>query len=79
MINQQVALENLEALGFVVEVANHGKEAIEKIEANKIDFDLVLMDLQMPVMDGMTATTLIREKLNAERTPDNSFICRCYG
>ncbi|MFA0011338.1 response regulator [Vibrio sp. 10N.261.46.E12] len=58
-INQQIALELLELAGLTVTVANNGKIAVELIE-NK-EFDAVLMDIQMPVMDGYTATRLIRE------------------
>jgi signal transduction histidine kinase/CheY-like chemotaxis protein/HPt (histidine-containing phosphotransfer) domain-containing protein len=58
-INQQVASELLEQAGLVVEIANHGREAIEMI-ARK-DYDVVLMDIQMPVMDGYEATTYLRE------------------
>jgi len=70
-INQQVASEILENAGLVVEIANHGKEAVEKVQA--AEFDVVLMDLQMPVMDGMTATREIRkweENLKDEQPPD---------
>ncbi|NQY63850.1 MAG: response regulator [Alteromonadaceae bacterium] len=57
-LNQQVMLGFLEETGANVEVAEHGKIALAML-ANK-SYDLVLMDLQMPVMDGLTATKLIR-------------------
>ena len=58
-INQQVASETLEQAGFYVDIANHGLEALEMLEGKQ--YDCVLMDLQMPIMDGFTATAKIRE------------------
>ena len=66
-INQQVAREILENAGFFVWIANHGKEAISMVLSQ--DFDLVLMDLQMPVMDGYQATREIRRHKTAEALP----------
>ncbi len=62
-INQQVATELFEGAGLVVEVAHNGKEAFEKVRDSGMPskYDIVLMDIQMPVMDGYTATKLIRE------------------
>ena len=60
-INQQVAVELLESEGFMVEVAGNGKKAIEIINTSQKPFDLVFMDLQMPVMDGYTATEILRK------------------
>ncbi|MEJ6020802.1 PAS domain-containing hybrid sensor histidine kinase/response regulator [Ramlibacter sp. PS4R-6] len=57
-INQQVARELLEDAGLVVDVADNGQVALERLEAAK--YDLVFMDMQMPVMDGVTATHQIR-------------------
>ncbi|PHV12421.1 response regulator [Chitinimonas sp. BJB300] len=57
-LNQQVGRDLLEAGGLIVEVAEHGKAALESLAITS--FDLVLMDMQMPVMDGVTATRLIR-------------------
>ncbi|WP_284187656.1 response regulator, partial [Zoogloea oryzae] len=59
-INQQVATEMLAHAGFVVDVADNGAVAVEKVSAGT--FDLVLVDIQMPVMDGLTATRAIREQ-----------------
>jgi signal transduction histidine kinase/DNA-binding response OmpR family regulator/HPt (histidine-containing phosphotransfer) domain-containing protein len=58
-INQQVAKEILEGAGLLVSLANNGKEAVEAVQKDR--YDAVLMDVQMPVMDGYAATRKIRE------------------
>ena len=60
LINQQVATEMLEQAMFFVDIANNGQEALDKLEQHQ--YDAVLMDVQMPVMDGYTATRKIREQ-----------------
>lgn len=59
VINRQVAQEMLEGFGIDVTTAENGEEAISLLVAD--DFDGVLMDMQMPVMDGVTATRVIRK------------------
>jgi signal transduction histidine kinase/CheY-like chemotaxis protein/HPt (histidine-containing phosphotransfer) domain-containing protein len=60
LVNQEVAKATLAHFGCAVAVANHGQEALDWLERH--DCDLVLMDCQMPVMDGLQATALIRER-----------------
>lgn len=59
MINQIVITKILKSLGITYEVANDGQQGVDKI-LEKNDYDLVLMDIQMPVMDGYTATRKLR-------------------
>ncbi|MFC1850278.1 two-component regulator propeller domain-containing protein [candidate division CSSED10-310 bacterium] len=66
-INQQVAIEILEGAGVIVEVAGNGKEAVEAVA--KSEFEAVLMDIQMPEMDGFEATQLIRKNLKSDELP----------
>ncbi len=62
-MNQMIAIDTLEALieGVVVDVASNGKIAVEKMQEN--NYDIILMDVQMPEMNGYEATQFIREEI----------------
>jgi signal transduction histidine kinase/CheY-like chemotaxis protein len=66
-VNQLVARKMLEKLGLGTEVVMNGQEAIDLLKQR--DFDLVLMDCQMPVVDGLEATRRIRDRASGVRNP----------
>jgi two-component system, sensor histidine kinase and response regulator len=67
-VNQKVAVQFLQRMGCTVEVVNNGQEAVDAFRPQR--YDVILMDLQMPVMDGFTATRHIRDAEEwRERTP----------
>lgn len=74
--NQFIAQRHLESVGCVVDLAVNGKEAVKKASENK--YALILMDVQMPEMDGLEATKIIkREALNAQ-TPIIAMTASAY-
>ena len=66
-LNQEVAIELLTDAGFVVELAENGQVALDRVRA--ASYDIVLMDMQMPVMDGETATREIRKDARFKDLP----------
>jgi signal transduction histidine kinase/CheY-like chemotaxis protein len=70
-MNQQVATELLESAGAIVTLANHGGEAVKILTGGDQapPFDVVFMDLQMPEMDGFTATKLLRSDPRLQKFP----------
>jgi len=69
-VNQMVAKKMLEKMGMDYEMVNNGQEAVDRIAEDQ-NFNLILMDCQMPVMDGYEATHVIRDK---EKEPDHIII-----
>lgn len=76
LVNQKVLAKQLRRLGHTVHIANHGEEALKIISKSRfwkrnnnagLDLSVILMDWEMPVMDGLTATRRIRE-LEADGT-----------
>ena len=65
--NQQVARELLETVGLAVSIANNGEEGVKAVSEQA--FDLVMMDIQMPVMDGYSATAAIRSAPENKHLP----------
>ncbi len=66
-VNQEIAVEILSSFGAQVAVADNGQEAIEQVHSKHID--IVLMDMQMPVMDGITATQNLRIEFDKNTLP----------
>jgi CheY-like chemotaxis protein len=66
-INQKVALRMLERLGYRADVAGNGLEVLEAV--GQRPYDVILMDVQMPEMDGLKATIHIREQLLSQKQP----------
>jgi two-component system sensor histidine kinase/response regulator len=67
--NQMVAAELLSRLGIELEIANNGREAVDKVIAQPDRYAAVLMDVQMPEMDGLAATRAIRASPHAASLP----------
>ena len=65
--NELVLRRLLEKMGYRVASASNGKEGVERWESS--DFDAIIMDVQMPIMDGIEATKAIRQQENGRYTP----------
>ena len=72
LVNQEVAVDMLEQSGFEVDVVNNGEEVLDAL--GKGSYHLVLMDCEMPVMDGFTATRKLREREHQNHLPETPVI-----
>jgi len=86
LINQKLIERILNKLGYKIDIANNGQDAVEKNSARL--YDVIIMDIQMPIMDGYQATTLIREisevqpitiAMTANALAEDREICLSYG
>src|SRR5262249_52266299 len=67
MVNQKVATHMLARMGYAIDIANNGVEVLQAMQHAR--YDVILMDVQMPEMDGLETTRLIYEQWPAEERP----------
>lgn len=77
-INREIAVELLQDAGLVVDCAENGRIACERLEAGDVTYAAVLMDVQMPEMDGVAATRRIRQSWPAEALPIIAMTAHAY-
>ncbi|RLA79242.1 MAG: hypothetical protein DRG78_13335 [Epsilonproteobacteria bacterium] len=68
-INQEIIVNLLKNSGINIDIADDGEIAVNKYNINKNKYELILMDLQMPIMDGLTATKIIRDTKDGQNIP----------
>jgi two-component system sensor histidine kinase/response regulator len=73
VINQKVLTNLLQLAGMNISIANNGQEAVDLVKGEKSIFDIVLMDINMPIMDGYTATQMIRLDTKFDSLPIVAF------
>ncbi|MBV8467874.1 MAG: response regulator [Burkholderiales bacterium] len=88
-INQEIAIALLSDVGFTIDIAENGQQAVDMLMAQPTRYDLVLMDMQMPVMDGPSAARLIRQNpalkdlpiiaMTANALPEHRDACLAAG
>ncbi len=66
-VNQHLVVRILRSCGLGADLAKNGREALEKVVQTR--YDIIFMDIQMPEMDGLTATKLIRQQFSAGKRP----------
>ncbi|MDH5759825.1 MAG: response regulator [Gemmatimonadota bacterium] len=77
LVNQKVAAAILTKYGYLVDVVPDGKRAVTAVASTR--YDLVLMDIQMPEMDGVEATLAIRESMSADELPIVALTAHAFG
>lgn len=79
IINQKVLLRVLNHSGISIDIANNGNEAVKMMDDSSGGYDFVLMDISMPIMDGYTATKIIRENQKYDHIPIVSLTSSALG
>jgi len=79
VINQKILQSLLKKSGINITIANHGKEALDLLLNEKRSFDLILMDIAMPIMDGYETTRLIRKDQTFDTIPIVTFTAFTQG
>ena len=69
LVNQKVVLAILRKKGYQIDVSNDGREALARLEGSRNAYDIVLMDVQMPVLDGLETTRIIRKNPRWDTLP----------